>query len=179
MSILLPPLFTTIRVNKLIDPEKKNIEKEIKSHLQQVYKEHQLHVEPTVYRHAILEDVCVIPSVRRSVKPNGKVVLVDQLCGMAILRGADVFVPGVLCMPKGLKKKDDVAVYVHVSGKCLKGMLKFEGEKMFVGNATALVSRDDIFKSKIQKGAALKMKETPFFAPCLDNVLPDKIFMQV
>lgn len=36
-----------------------------------------------------------------------KIVVVDVHCGIAVMRGADIYAPGVLCAPKG---RNDIVV---------------------------------------------------------------------
>lgn len=59
---------------------------------------------PLIYRHPQLPDVLVVPSAPY-LEPTGerndaemKHVIVDRLCGEAVLRGSDIFVKGVECV---------------------------------------------------------------------------------
>lgn len=56
---------------------------------------------PNVYQHPVLSDCLVIPpwleGNSETPQPRHKVeVVVDAACGAAVLRGADVFAPGVM-----------------------------------------------------------------------------------
>lgn len=53
--------------------------------------------------HPKVSDALVIPNFgpRDDLHVEAKVVVVDVHCGAAVMRGADVFAPGVLCAPKG------------------------------------------------------------------------------
>ena len=43
---------------------------------------------------------------------------------------------------------NSVSVYADIDGACRKGMNKpFEGQKLFVGNGTVQLSRDDIYRA--------------------------------
>lgn len=57
-------------------------------------------------RHTLVSDAVLIQNVGPKpdcllAEQSGKTVIVGLQCGMAILRGADVFSPGVLAVPKG------------------------------------------------------------------------------
>ena len=58
---------------------------------------------PPVVPHPHLSDVIVVPNYgpRSDILPQKKKVIVDLRCGIAVLRGADVFAPGVIGAPKG------------------------------------------------------------------------------
>lgn len=180
-SFILPSLFTTVRVNT-------------KDHdIDKIH--HQLHMFIAkqcadrglpclkVHRHQHIHDCLVIPSaVRKNVMPHQTCVVVDYLCGMAVLRGASVFPPGVLCAPGTLKNGSMVSVYADLSGKCLKGSKEYETdqEKMFVGNGISHVSRYDLFggNKKPDVEFAIEITEPVLHSPALNNVMTDKIFLQ-
>ena len=72
---------------------------------------------------------------RMDVVPREDQVVVGAMCGLAVMRGADVFAPGVMAAPAGMQAGEKVAVFADVEGECLKGRTKgFEGVKEFVGN---------------------------------------------
>ena len=56
-----------------------------------------------VVRHPTISDVVLIASSKFKVLPTPveKEVIVDSVCGAAVLRGADIFVPGVLAAHSG------------------------------------------------------------------------------
>ena len=46
-----------------------------------------------------------------------------------------------------LQRGECVSVYADVAGRCKRGLaVEFDGEKVFVGNGTALLSRRELFK---------------------------------
>ena len=59
---------------------------------------------PSVLPHPALPDVLLVPNVgpRVGVAPSPRAVMVGLQCGLAVMRGANVFAPGVLGAPKGL-----------------------------------------------------------------------------
>lgn len=48
--------------------------------------------------HPLLQDVLVVPGTgpHLDIIPAAKEIIVDSHCGVAVLRGADVFAPGVM-----------------------------------------------------------------------------------
>ena len=62
---------------------------------------------PPIQPHPLLPDTLLIPGVgprQDIISPQGpwKQVVVGLQCGMAVLRGADVYAPGVMGAPKGM-----------------------------------------------------------------------------
>jgi predicted ribosome-associated RNA-binding protein Tma20 len=55
--------------------------------------------------HPLVSDAIVIPNYgpRLDLYIEGPIVTVDIHCGAAVMRGADVFAPGVLSTPKGMQ----------------------------------------------------------------------------
>jgi hypothetical protein len=83
---------------------------------------------PTVFLHPQICDAIVINSSgsrRDSVHPVAdREVVVGALCACSVMRGADVFAPGVMGMMYSATKGQLVAVYGDVEGKCLRGYAK-------------------------------------------------------
>lgn len=105
---------------------------------------------PAILSHPLLPEVLLIPNTGpQAIVPGGKEVVVGVACGVAVLRGAQVFVPGVLGAPKcnhgnqlmhdlismlALAVGDRVAVVVDRDKKCLRGSTeRFMGPTVFVG----------------------------------------------
>jgi len=106
----------------------------------------------------------------KKVRPEEKVVVVGEMCGLAVLRGADVFSPGILSVPVTLAPGDRVAVVADVAGTCLRGSKQFQGETVFVGNGVARVSRDDLFKTDtVVRGVGIEMKDRLYDCPSLNE----------
>ena len=63
------------------------------------------------------------------ITPLDHEVIVDEYCGVAVLRGANVFAPGILSISPGTAQGDQVSVYVDLDHKCLRGYAK-----MYTGN---------------------------------------------
>ena len=105
------------------------------------------------------------------------IVIVGSGCAASILRGAEIFAPGVLGASPYLEKNDPVSVYADLSNKLLKGAIKFDiTNYLYVGNGVANLSRSDLFKEGgIQSGVAVTMTST--FSRCsrLNDVKLEKL----
>jgi len=112
------------------------------------------------YIHPILKDMVVIPGEgRRDIERHAKFIIVDVRCGMSVLRGADIYAPGVIGVPAGIRKGDRVSVFADLKGKFLQGCKPSQEdlrpEEVFhVGNGVSHVSRWDLFSSKGKERAA-------------------------
>uniref|UniRef100_UPI00398F701A tRNA (cytosine(72)-C(5))-methyltransferase NSUN6 n=1 Tax=Pristiophorus japonicus TaxID=55135 RepID=UPI00398F701A len=106
-------------------------------------------------------------------------VIVGAQCGNAVLRGAHVFIPGILSASKLMKAGDVVSVYSDICGKCKRGAKEFMGTKAFVGNGIAELSRNEIFCSNSTlRGVGIRMTEPVYISPSFDNLLSSFMFLQ-
>lgn len=108
-------------------------------------------------------------------------MIVDCACAAALLRGADLFVPGVLGMSESIRKNDQVSVWADLERKCLKGWKRhFEsGPKLFIGNGICLFSREEVFSDGDQpKGVAVCMTRLKYILPSLNGCLTGTVFLQ-
>ncbi|PRP76866.1 putative methyltransferase NSUN6-like [Planoprotostelium fungivorum] len=97
-------------------------------------------------------------------------------CGEAIIRGADIYAPGVLAAVSGIQAEDKVSVYIDVDQQVHKGLrVEFEGRKVFVGNGTTTMSRSAFYKST---GVAVRMTEGIYRSPPLNGIFPEKCYLQ-
>ena len=122
---------------------------------------------PSIQHHPLVSDALLIPNA--GPRPDGalcsgKAVVVGLQCGMSVLRGADVFAPGVLAAPKsmhilningvvpslplGLSRGDQVLVYADIEGKCRRGLaVSFNEKRVFVGVGVTVLNREELFGS--------------------------------
>lgn len=173
----LPPKFTTVRVNLLritIADAVKLVEEELRCQYSD-----KTALLPLVYPHHSLPEVMVIESNGiQNARPVSKEVIVGRKCGSAVLRGAEVYAPGVLGASPSLKAGDPVAVFVDLKDTCLRGCKYFNGKKMFVGNGIARQSRRDLFTVSKPTGVVVAMTEQVFDSPSLGNFRLDICFLQ-
>jgi len=179
MKLFLPSNYTCVRVNTLF----KNID-EVQLLLQNFINtqcnERSLD-SLKVLKHDKVDDCLVVPTKfypKRDIL--SKYIVVDYLCGMAVIRGANIYYQGILCAPCTLERGDTVSVFVDLSKKCLKGSKSYEGIKLFLGNGCCHMSRKDIFKQNfdLKSTLAVEMKQPIFHNPSLNNVLSSNIFLQ-
>nr|XP_037280208.1 LOW QUALITY PROTEIN: tRNA (cytosine(72)-C(5))-methyltransferase NSUN6-like [Rhipicephalus microplus] len=172
----LPPQYTTVRVNtRLITAEvAKNT---LQRHLDESYSA----LAPQVLCHPFVPDLLVLAGRQSSsgVKPSLREVVVRRDCAEAVLRGAHVYIPGVMAAPKGLLAGQEVAVYGDLDGQCLRGRTRpYRGRRVFIGNGTALVSRADIFVNQVSEGCAVRMTKPLSGCPPLGGWEPSQLFLQ-
>ncbi|XP_078431098.1 NOL1/NOP2/sun family protein isoform X2 [Wolffia australiana] len=123
-----------------------------------------------------------------------KEIIVSRKCAEAVLRGAQVFVPGVLACSSHVEKGDTVAVSVAVEqprpngewatgitrGTTLQGLESdpqyHERKGLYIGQGIAMISRAGIFR--VSEGIAVDMSKRIYNLPSFHNVLEGEIFLQ-
>lgn len=174
-----PPRFMTIRVNTLRTSPKEALER-----LKEVHAIKCIRRQcdaPNIFIHPQLRDLIVIEPQKSAseVRPDGKEVIVDIICGQAVLRGADVYCRGVSAAPLDLNSGDKVAIFADLEGRILKGWSKpFNGKAVFVANAISHVSRSDLFCKESKTGLAFEITENLFPSPPLHGKFDTTLFPQ-
>lgn len=174
-----PPAYTTVRVNTMLTNADVALEK-LKNILIQQCANRQLPI-PSIIIHPCLPDLLVIycPPVINQKIPHEHEIIVNSECGISVLRGADVYAPGVVACPHGLKVGDKVAVYADVDNNCRRGLVKpFLGRKKFVGNGILTVNRQQIFCIEKPYGLAIKIDEPLYNCWSFKDILPESLFLQ-
>ncbi|XP_010257764.1 PREDICTED: putative methyltransferase NSUN6 isoform X2 [Nelumbo nucifera] len=123
-----------------------------------------------------------------------KEVIVSRKCAEAVLRGAQVFVPGVLACSAHVEKGDTVAVSVAVEqsslesgwgvgftrGTVLQGLQTdphyVERNGLYIGQGMTMMSRAGIFRAL--EGTAIEMTNRVYSLPSFHDVLEGEIFLQ-
>ncbi|KAF8659088.1 hypothetical protein HU200_058731 [Digitaria exilis] len=123
-----------------------------------------------------------------------KEIIVSRKCAESVLRGAQVYVPGVLACSAHVENGDKVAVSVAVEqpvkdsgwavgitrGTVLQGLqsdaLYEERKGLYIGQGTAVMSRSGIFR--VPHGIAVEMTERVYKLPSFNDVLEGEIFLQ-
>ncbi|GAB0184752.1 tRNA (cytosine(72)-C(5))-methyltransferase NSUN6 [Grus japonensis] len=171
-----PPGFTTVRVNTHL-ASVKHVKKLLLEEIQKQFKG----LCVPVLEHPKLQDILLIPVIgpRRNLKKHASEVIVGAHCGYAVLRGAHVYVPGIISASRFMKAGDLVSVYSDIEGKCKRGAKEFEGVKVFLGNGISELSRSEIFSSSGPlSGMGIRMIEPVYLSPSFDDVLPSHLFLQ-
>ncbi|XP_063094087.1 tRNA (cytosine(72)-C(5))-methyltransferase NSUN6-like isoform X5 [Cavia porcellus] len=170
-----PPSFTTVRVNTHLTSVQ-----HVKTLLLDEFQKFNGLSVP-VLQHSDLEDVLLIPVIgpRKNIKKQQCEAVVGAQCGNAVLRGAHVYVPGIVSASSFMKAGDVISVYSDIKGKCKKGAREFDGTKVFLGNGISARSRKEIFSGLCElKGIGIRMTEPIYLSPSFDNVLPGYLFLQ-
>ncbi|KAF7465329.1 Hypothetical predicted protein [Marmota monax] len=170
-----PPSFTSVRVNTHLASVQ-----HVKSLLVDELKKLNGLIVP-VLQHPDLQDVLLIPVIgpRKNIKRQQCEAIVGAQCGSAVLRGAHVYIPGIMSASKFMKAGDVISVYSDIKGKCKKGAKEFDGTKVFLGNGISELSRKEIFSGLPEmKGIGIRMTEPIYLSPSFDNVLPSYLFLQ-
>lgn len=123
-----------------------------------------------------------------------KEIIVSRKCAEAVLRGAQVYVPGVVACSAHVEKGDVVAVSVGVEqpaldggwgigitrGTILQGLntdpYYLERNGLYIGQGTAMMSRAGMFRAL--EGIAVDMSNRVFKLPSFRDVLEGEIFLQ-
>ncbi|XP_025871579.1 tRNA (cytosine(72)-C(5))-methyltransferase NSUN6 isoform X1 [Vulpes vulpes] len=171
-----PPSFTTVRVNTHLASVQ-----QVKDLLFHELQKQFNGLSVPILQHPDLQDVLLIPVIgpRKNIKRQRCEAIVGAQCGNAVLRGAHVYVPGIVSTSKFMKAGDVTSVYSDIKGKCKKGAKEFDGTKVFLGNGISELSRKEIFSGVPElKGRGIRMTEPVYLSPSFDNVLPRYLFLQ-
>jgi len=166
-----PPSDTVVRVNT-IKSSTESVIKEINEHLEKTESRSSYKVIP----HSTVNDAVLITPVQDRDSINDTLssstagyVVVGEMCGLAVIRGAHVFAPGILCIsPPSLSPGDHVRVMADTKAKCLKGAKFFEGEMRHVANGVLRVSRDNLLRSDVT-GVGVEITEKLYPCPSLNE----------
>ncbi|XP_021898401.1 putative methyltransferase NSUN6 isoform X2 [Carica papaya] len=123
-----------------------------------------------------------------------KEIIVSRKCAEAVLRGAQVYVPGVMACSAHVEKGDVVAVSVAVEQAGLNGGWSIgmtrgtvlqgsptdpyyvERDGLYIGEGKTMMSRAGIFR--VSEGLAVDMNNRVFKLPSFHDVLEGEIFLQ-
>lgn len=114
-------------------------------------------------------------------------VIVDRFCAEAVLRGADIFVKGILCADAGIIESEEVAVYASLpqsssgskSKPITRGMLlqNYCDRCVFIGIGISQCKRADYFATS--SGTGVVMTSTAGSPqPPMNGVLVSKMILQ-
>ncbi|OQR99521.1 hypothetical protein THRCLA_06487 [Thraustotheca clavata] len=180
-----PPGYTSVRVNTLVTDQKALVAK-----LNEALKPFNSRLEAagrpaiTALPHESLSDVVLVPSASRVNFPiqetlARKKIIVDRLCGEAVLRGSDIFARGVMCASSALNCDDEVAIFVDLDHSATRGSDAelHAGRKILIAQGKAQMSRSEMFRA--MKGLAIAVTvRLCDDAPPLNGVLLGELYMQ-
>ena len=172
-----PPIYTTILTNTLFTTRRDAI-----SQLQQqICTKHKYPIEAC---HLVPECILIQSKLCNPLQIDCELrvhTVVEYRCGMAVLRGADVYTPGVLAISSEASSGDTVSVFCDIEGNCTRGMLsvnKSYSNLIFLGNGTLKVGREIFKVNAINKGVAIEMSEPLYMTPTFNNLMRDSIYLQ-
>lgn len=140
-QIVLPPQKSILRINTLTCTEEEgfNLAKNFFQSQDEGYE---------VYRHTSLSDIVVIDPIKvaKTIAPAPFEIIVSQKAAESSLRGADIFVPGIVAIDGRARAGSLVSVWLDVESKCTKGAKEvYQGRKHFVGNGILKMVRIHYF----------------------------------
>jgi predicted ribosome-associated RNA-binding protein Tma20 len=136
------------------------------------------------FAHSALPDVLMIPS-----SPSGqavveynselKSVVVDRLCGEAVLRGSDIFARGVMSASSGINAEDPVNVFVDLDHNHTRGsdFATHHGRKLLIARGVTKMARTEIFRA-VRGLAVTQLVRVCPDAPPMNGVLRGQIYVQ-
>eukprot|EP00744_Colponema_vietnamica_P009812 GILI01013924.1.p1 GENE.GILI01013924.1~~GILI01013924.1.p1 ORF type:complete len:462 (+),score=52.99 GILI01013924.1:42-1388(+) len=179
-ALACPPIFTTLRVNTLRTSPQDALES-LRQFLaaSTASQSNGPAFEPFV--HPLLNDLIMICGHVPSPPPSRiyPEVVVDRMCGEAVLRGAVIYAPGVLAAAPGLQVGDSVSIVSALSNKGLtRGAVLTEPFQngVFVGNGVMTMSRSQVFRES--QGCGVAVNQPLFHLPSLNDLMPDIFFPQ-
>ena len=195
-----PPDYTCVRVNTLQCPDVERAARELDAILAPL-RASRLGAPPAgaeaatqwpVRRHELVPDVLLIPSsasaaaVQAATGGGGSggdnalpAVVVDRLCGEAVLRGADVFAGGVISTSASIVAGSEVEVWCDLGSLVKQGcdIAHYVGQRVLVSRGVAQMSRVQMFRDK--KGLAVEAKHRVHGdAPPMNGLLPEVLCQQ-
>ncbi|KAF4040283.1 16S rRNA methyltransferase RsmB/F [Phytophthora infestans] len=182
-----PPAFTAVRVNTLKLSRDEALQA-LKPHLDgfnaQLAALDASRQPIEALAHASLPDVLMIPSSpsgQASVQynPKFKSIVVDRLCGEAVLRGSDIFARGVMSASAGINAEDDVNVFVDLDHNHTRGsdFATHNGRKLLIAHGVTKMARTEIFRA-VRGLAVTQLVRVCPDAPPMNGVLRGQIYVQ-
>lgn len=169
-ALATPPNATSLRFNQQTFPTAEAAVQAVIEKITPNYAHRSLDV-PNVTPHESLDDVLVIPCrAQLDTEPAPLEVYLGTGCAMAVLRGAEVYAPGIRGMMPGIGEGDRVSLWSDTQNICTNGAHSLEGPKTFVGNGVAVVSRREFYKgTTMASGLAIRVTEPLYDSPPLSN----------
>jgi len=125
----------------------------------------------------VFSDLLTIEAIGPSkVSPDSSQVIVSLDCARSVLRGADVYSPGILAVEdhgRPVKINDHVSVWVDVESKCTRGLRTlYTGEKELIAEGILRKSRQEIFGSN-GSGVAVGVTSAKYLMPSFDGAISE------
>ncbi|TMW61604.1 hypothetical protein Poli38472_012795 [Pythium oligandrum] len=185
-ALAIPPRYTAVRVNTMRttrDEALVALQRELEPFNEKLVNE--TGREPvTPFKHDKLNDVLVIPSappVTPAVqyREDWKSIIVDRLCGEAVLRGSDIFARGIMSASSGINTEDRVNIFVDLDHLSTRGSdtIEHKGRKLLIAHGVMKMARAEMFRA--QRGLAVSsITRVCPDAPPMNGVLSGDIYVQ-
>ncbi|POM77206.1 Nucleolar protein NOP2 [Phytophthora palmivora] len=182
-----PPAFTAVRVNTLKLSRDEALQA-LKPHLDgfntQLAALDASRQPIQAFAHTSLPDVLMIPSspsgqATVEFNPEFKSIVVDRLCGEAVLRGSDIFARGVMSASAGINAEDEVNVFVDLDHNHTRGsdFAMHNGRKLLIARGVTKMARTEIFRA-VRGLAVTQLVRVCPDAPPMNGVLKGQIYVQ-
>lgn len=111
-----------------------------------------------------------------------RAIIVDRFCGEAVLRGANVFVRGVLSADLGIAADEEIAVYADLRSKSKavsRGLVleNYRGTCVFLGIGISCCKRSEYFAQPSGLGVRMVQIAGPS-QPSLNSILTGQMMLQ-
>jgi 16S rRNA C967 or C1407 C5-methylase (RsmB/RsmF family) len=178
-QLSIPPLISSIRVNTL-SPLFHNSNENISSIMEQarILLSNLLDNKYQVQIHNTVPDcltIPVIPNEDASQRIHERsLVVVDKKCGEAVLRGSNIFAPGIIGMSAHVTVDSLVSVFANVSNTTVMKMghkirsIDEVSDMVFVGNGKLIMDRSVIVNKGT--GTAVEMIDPLFVTPSFNHI---------
>ncbi|RLN46996.1 hypothetical protein BBJ29_009719 [Phytophthora kernoviae] len=182
-----PPSYTAVRVNTLQltrDEALQALQPHIDGFNAQLAALDASRQPIEAFAHGSLPDVLMIPSAacgEAAVEYNSelKSIVVDRLCGEAVLRGSDIFARGVMSASSGLNAEDEVNVFVDLDHNHTRGsdFATHNGRKLLIARGVTKMARTELFRAMRGLAVTQLVRVCPD-APPMNGVLRGQIYVQ-
>ncbi|KAG7384603.1 putative methyltransferase nsun6 [Phytophthora boehmeriae] len=182
-----PPSYTAVRVNTLQltrDEALRALQPHIDGFNAQLAALDASRRPIEAFAHESLPDVLMIPSAASgedAVEYNAelKSIVVDRLCGEAVLRGSDIFARGVMSASSGINAEDEVNVFVDLDHNHTRGsdFAAHNGRKLLIARGVTKMARTEIFRA-VRGLAVTQLVRVCPDAPPMNGVLRGQIYVQ-
>ncbi|RLN94030.1 hypothetical protein BBJ28_00025588 [Nothophytophthora sp. Chile5] len=186
-ALATPPAFTAVRVNTLRlsrDDALLALQPHLDGFNARLAQLDAARTPIHAFVHAALPDVLMIPSAPPGnsivcFDPKRKSVIVDRLCGEAVLRGSDVFARGVMSASSGLNAEDEVNVFVDLDHAHTRGsdFAAHTGRKLLIARGTTKMARTELFRA-VRGLAITQLVRVCADAPPMNGVLRGQVYVQ-
>lgn len=171
---------TTVRINRSIMSEMEQAKQELQRSLSF---SDRIHIDPKIPDMITIEGKPSEPMYPLGSLP---LVIVDIKTGQSVMRGAHVFIPGVITFPSCVKAGDPVHIFadIRTPNHVLKGAKGITIDDpsytlLHLGDGIARTDRNSIFSaSPAKNGIAVTMTHTECSFPSFDDIRPDIFFLQ-